>query len=474
MYNPSNTVVSNESYAILNAIRNESDLFRTATPLVKDADTAKAFGEFVTGTGAYKELFWGILVNRIGMTLLSGREFKNKLAQFRRGKLGLGDIVQNIWVGLVKPEGWTSDVSNPGDVYRTNKPDAKVSMVAVNSKLSYEITTNDTELGYAFVQENGLYSLISKITERLLTSEQYDDYVMMKWIMAKNLLANTDAVIGMGDTLDDQASADALTAKMKEIVNDYPFMKTKYNEAHVPAPCPIDEIVFISTSHSRAQLDVYALSKAFNLTYEQFLGQEVQIDSFGFEDGDLERLYNIIDEAMDLNIMVRPGASDPHAYEKTASSGIYYFRFTDDELAYLEKITGAIIDKDWFMSFDKVYEMNAVYDAKHLNNNTFLTIHRIYSYNPFANVTYFTEAAKPTISVTGTPTCAVGGNSTLSATPDPAGLTVEWSSSDTTVATVTSAGKVVGVAAGTAVISAKVSTLAGTAVAKTTFTVTGS
>ena len=476
MYNPSNTVVSNESYAILNAIRNESDLFRTATPLVKDADTAKAFGEFVTGTGAYKELFWGILVNRIGMTLLSGREFKNKLAQFRRGKLGLGDIVQNIWVGLVKPEGWTSDVSNPGDVYRTNKPDAKVSMVAVNSKLSYEITTNDTELGYAFVQENGLYSLISKITERLLTSEQYDDYVMMKWIMAKNLLANTEAVIGMGDTLDDQASADALTAKMKEIVNDYPFMKTKYNEAHVPAPCPIDEIVFISTSHSRAQLDVYALSKAFNLTYEQFLGQEVQIDSFGFEDGDLERLYNIIDEAMDLNIMVRPASDDPHAYEKTASSGIYYFRFTEDELAYLEQITGAIIDKDWFMSFDKVYEMNAVYDAKHLNNNTFLTIHRIYSYNPFANVTYFTEAAKPTVDIVKTSTTIVAAaNETLSTqNVTPVGATIEWSSSDTAVATVNSSGKVTGVAAGIAIITAKVSTLSGVATDKCTVTVTAS
>lgn len=457
MYNPSKTTVSEQSYAILNAIRNESDIFRTSTPLVQNLSDAKAFGEFVTGAGRYKELFWGILINRIAVTLASGREFKNKLARFRRGKIGLGDIVQNVWVGLVLPEGWTSDVSNPGDVYRTNKPDAKVSMSAVNSKLSYEVTTNDTELSYAFTTEGGLFDMVSKIVERLITSEAYDDYLMFKWVMAKNLIANPDAVVGMGEVLSSQATADNLTATMKEVVNDYPFMKTKYNEAHVQAPCPTEEIVFISTSKSRAKLDVYALAKAFNLTYEQFLGNEVQIDSFGFDDADLVRLYNVLDENVALGLIPA------------------YNAFSDAELAYLKQITGAVLDNEWFMCWDKVYEMNSIYDPKHLNNNTFLTIHRIYSYNPFANMTYFTEAAEPTVSLNkSTTTIAAGSNETLTATktPNDSSVTVTWSSSNTAVATVNSSGKVVGVAAGTAVITAKATSLAGSAEAKCTVTIT--
>lgn len=454
MYNPKNTTVSADSYRILNGIRNESDIFRTSTPLVKDADTMKAFGEFVTGAGQYKELFWGILINRIALTVLSGREFKNKLAQFRRGKIGLGDIVQNIWVGLVKPEGWTSDVAHPGDVYKTNKPDAKVSMSAVNCKVVYEVTTNDVELGYAFVQENGLYNLVSKIVERMITSEQVDDYVMMKWIMAKNLIANPDAVVSIG-TVTGQATADKAIRDMKEVVNDYPFMKTSYNEAHVPAPCPTDEIVFITTSKSRADFDVYALSKAFNLSYEQFLGQEVQIDEFGFDAFSLDRLYTILDEQVALELIPE------------------YTPFTDEELAYLAQIEAAVIDKDWFMSFDKVYEMNSIYDVKHLNNNTFLTIHRIYSYNPFANCTYFTEAPKPTISLNKSEdTVVVGNYKQLSATVVPEGATVVWSTSDATVATVSDAGRVTGVATGEAVITATVTTLAGRATATCAYTVT--
>ena len=403
MYNPQKTTVSNQSYAILNAIRNESDIFRTSTPLVEDAQSARAFGEFVTGAGQYKELFWGILINRIALTVVSGREFKNKLAQFRRGKIGLGDIVQNIWIGLVTPEGWASDVANPGDVYKTNKPDAKVSMSAVNCKLSYEITSNDTELGYAFTQENGLYNLVSKIAERLITSEQTDDYIMMKWVIAHNILSNIGGSynpIHEIDEVTDQASADKAIRDMKEVVNDYPFMKTKYNEAGVPAPCPTDEVIFITTSKSRADFDVLALSKAFNLQYEQYIGQEVQIDEFGFDAFSLARLYDILDEQVALGLIPS------------------YSKFTEDQLALLSSIESAVIDKDWFMSFDKVYEMNNIYDVKHLNNNTFLTIHRIYSYNPFANCTYFAEKkTEPVVPATfslGSSAGQVTGNSTYS------------------------------------------------------------
>ena len=472
MYNPSNTAISQQSYGILNAIRNESDLFRTSTPVVKDAQSAKAFGEFVTGAGAYKELFWGILINRIGMTLLSGREFKNKLAQFRKGKLALGDVVQNIWIGLVLPEFWASDVNNPGDVYATNKPDAKVSMSAVNVKLSYEVTTNDVELGYAFTQENGLYNLISKITERLLTSEQIDDYLMMKWVIAKDILGNSSAITCMNDELNDQAAADGLTAAMKKVVADYPFMKTQYNEAGVPAPCPIEDTIFISTSKSRANLDVYALSKAFNLQYEAFLGQEVQIYSFGFDDCSLARLYAILDTSYD-NDLLSIDPNDIHAYQ--LESGKYSFRFTDGELEDLEKFTGAVIDRDWFMSFDRVYEMNAIYDVKHLNNNTYLTIHRIYSYNPFANMAMFSEGAKPAISaITGTASVAHGSTTQLgvTATPSPRAGEVTWSSDKESKATVDSTGLVTGVAAGKANITATYKTINGTATKTIEVTVT--
>ena len=63
----------------------------------------------------------------------------------------------------------------------------------------------------------------------------------------------------------------------------------------------------------------------------------------------------------------------------------------------------------------------------------------------------------PTISVnTKNVKLKVGAEKTLSATTIPDGETVTWTSSDTSVATVTSAGKITAVAAGTAVVTASI------------------
>ena len=63
----------------------------------------------------------------------------------------------------------------------------------------------------------------------------------------------------------------------------------------------------------------------------------------------------------------------------------------------------------------------------------------------------------PTISVnTKNVKLKVGAEKTLTATTIPAGETVTWASSDTSVATVTSAGKITAVAAGTAAITASI------------------
>ena len=68
---------------------------------------------------------------------------------------------------------------------------------------------------------------------------------------------------------------------------------------------------------------------------------------------------------------------------------------------------------------------------------------------------------------------AAGSTTSLTATTDPAGETVTWSSSDTSVATVSS-GTVTGVAAGTAVITASATIGGNVCTADCTVTVTGS
>ena len=373
MYKPQNTVVSNDSYAILNAIRNSvGGEFRAHTPLVQSADDAKAYGLYVCGSGDARNSFMNSLINRIAQVMCLVSSYENPLKRYKKGILGPGEMVENIWVGLVTPEGWTQNPATPGDVFQTNNPDNEVSFHPVNSKLVYEITTNDSELSLAFTTDGGVYDLVSRIVGRLTDSAEWDEYIMMKYVIARALLANSDAVLSVA-TLN-AANSDAIISSMKAVSNNMRFMNTDYNVAGVATHSPIDKQVFFLTANASAVLDVSSLAKAYNLSYVDFIGQQQMVNTFSFTTAELTRLNAIMTE--------------------TAAQGLVpgYTPFTEQELTALGHIVGATIDEDFFMVFDKLYQVNAAFDPKHLNTNNFLHNWKIYSYNPFANSVFFSDA----------------------------------------------------------------------------------
>ena len=373
MYKPENTVVSNDSYAILNAIRNSvGGEFRAHTPLVQSAQDAQAYGLYVCGSGDARNSFMNSLINRIAQVMCLVRSYENPLKRYKKGILGPGEMVENIWVGLVTPEGWTQNPATPGDVFQTNNPDNEVSFHPVNSKLVYEITTNDAELSLAFTTEGGVYDLVSRIVGRLTDSAEWDEYIMMKYVIARALLANSDSVLTVA-TLN-AANSDAIISSMKAVSNNMRFMNTDYNVAGVATHSPIDKQVFFLTANASAVLDVSSLAKAYNLSYVDFIGQQQMVNTFSFTDAELARLNTIMTE--------------------TAAQGLVpgYTQFTQEELTALGHIVGATIDEDFFMVFDKLYQVSAAFDPKHLNTNNFLHNWKIYSYNPFANSVFFSDA----------------------------------------------------------------------------------
>ena len=374
MYKPQNTTLSADSYTILNAIRNSvGGEFRAMTPLVETAEDAKAYGLYVTGSGDARNSFMTSLVNRIASVLCLVRSYENPLKRYKKGVLGPGEMVENIWVGLVTPEGWTQNPASPGDVFKTNNPENEVTFHPVNSKLVYEITTNDAELGLAFTTETGVYDLVARIVQRLTDSAEWDEYIMMKYVIARALLSNDDAIVSVPQL--SAANSDAIITSMKGVSNKMRFMMTDFNIAGVPTHSPIDRQVFFLTADASATLDVASLAKAYNLSYVDFIGQQQMVNSFALTDEEQARLDVIMQETVAQGLV--PG----------------YTAFTDEEKAILEHIVGATIDEDFFMIFDKLYQVNAQFDALHLNTNNFLHNWKIYSYNPFANSVFFSDAS---------------------------------------------------------------------------------
>ena len=372
MYKPQKTKLSTSSFNILNAIRNDiGGEFRQMTPLVENESDAKAYGLYVTGSGDARNAFMNGLINRIADQWCKIRNYNNSLKGFKKGMLGPGEVIENIWVGLVMPEGYTHSVANPGDVYKTNDPTNVVTFHPVNSKLVYEITTNDSELSMAFISDGAMYDLVSRIVGRLTDSAEWDEYIMTKYVLARAILANPSAVKSVSELT--AANADSVVTSMKEVSNDMRFMNTNYNVAGVATHTPVESQVFFMTAKTSAVIDVNSLASAYNLTYKQFLGQQEMLNRFDFTDAELERLNTIMTETAEAGLV--PG----------------YTQFTDEEKKTLSHIVAATVDEDFFMIFDKLYQTTAVFDQKHLNTNTYLHAWKVYSYNPFANSVFFSD-----------------------------------------------------------------------------------
>ena len=372
MYKPKNTKLSTSSFNILNAIRNDiGGEFRQMTPLVENESDAKAYGLYVTGSGDARNAFMNGLINRIADQWCKIRNYNNSLKRFKKGMLGPGEVIENIWVGLVMPEGYTHSVANPGDVYKTNDPTNVVTFHPVNSKLVYEITTNDSELSMAFISDGAMYDLVSRIVGRLTDSAEWDEYIMTKYVLARAILANPTAVKSVSELT--AANADSVVTSMKEVSNDMRFMNTNYNVAGVATHTPVENQVFFMTAKTSAVIDVNSLASAYNLTYKQFLGQQEMLNRFDFTDAELERLNTIMTETAEAGLV--PG----------------YTQFTDEEKKTLSHIVAATVDEEFFMIFDKLYQTTAVFDQKHLNTNTYLHAWKVYSYNPFANSVFFSD-----------------------------------------------------------------------------------
>lgn len=374
MYKPRNTVLSADSYQILNTIRDQvGGEFRANTPLVKDTETMQAYGMYVTGGGDARNAFMNSLVNRIAQVMCLVRSYQNPLKDFKRGILGPGEMIENVWIGLVMPEGFSQSVSNPGDCFAINNPENQTSFHPVNSKLVYQTTVNDAELSLAFTAETGVFDLVSRIVQRLYDSSEWDEYILMKYTIARAILMNKNS-IQITPALSAENSDSIITA-MKQTSNSMLFMSTAYNEMAVPTHTPINDQVFFLTSKSSAVIDVNSLANAYNLEYRQFLGQRIMVDSFAFSEAEQTRLDHIMTETVAAGVIPN------------------YTPFTAAEKTILSNIIGATIDREFFMIFDKIFQMNSIFDPKHLNTNTFLHCWKIFSHNPFANAVYFSDTA---------------------------------------------------------------------------------
>lgn len=373
MYRPVVSTLNANSAGIINTIRDNASLaFQNAVPEVEDTtESIMAAGTQIMAFQSHMNEFVNALVNRIALVSVTSRRYSNPLAWAKKGVFENGETEEEVFVNAA--QGKPYDCNGEAlDMFKLYKGDVRSAFHSLNLQSYYPISINDQELRLAFMTRDGVTDLISRKVESLYSGLNYDEYIMTKYIVARLYLGGMLTPVAV-TAATDEASQKAITKSIKATTNKFQFYSTNYNIAGVNNFTPPENLRIMMTADFDAANDVDVLASAFNIDKVEFIGRRAMVDTFQFNDNELDRLDTLL------------------AKDKG------YTRITDDENELLADILCLALDEEFFRIYDVTPDkFTEQYDAVHLRWNEFLHAWRIYSASPFANCVVVTTG-KPTI-----------------------------------------------------------------------------
>jgi len=242
-------------------------------------------------------------------------------------------------------------------------------------------------------------TLVDKIINTLFVSDENDEFQIMKGMIQRYATEGKFRPITV-TAVTDEATAKAALAVIKEHSNRMTFMRTDYNFCGVNNHTPKEDQIVLIDPKFDALVDVEVMASAFNMDKADFIGRRILIDDFGG----------------------------------------------------LSNVLCAVVDREWFMCFDRLISSEQVYNPRGLYYNHFLHHHGVYSCSPFENAVLFVTAAQTVTAIdiftpTGATSATAAAKETIQLVTVATGTNIPyakctWTSSDDDVATVNSMGTV--------------------------------
>lgn len=392
---------TNVSVDVLNRIREAASVnYQTAVPIATaDSAVIRDIGKIIIDSPNLQNEFLNSLINRIGKVIIKTRLFENPLAMFNKGMLEYGETVEEVFVNLCDANQYNATASED-TVFKREFPDVKSQFHVVNSEIFYKQSVGRRELEKAFLSSEGVYDLVEYIIQKMYVSANYDEFLVMKYMIAVAALDGTMPIYPV-TAVTDEASAKGLLKAVKLLSNNFEILSKDYNTAGVYNSSTKEDQYLIIDNANDANLSVDALAYMFGPAFASNDAKKVRID--GFDKLDIPRLKKVL--------------------------GLTQDPFNPTQLAALANIEAVLIDWAWFQIYYKLFETRFLENPENLYENTWLHAWKIYSRSVFENGVIFASGTNGVASVAikdatvPTVTHGVAGSADIDATVTISGLT---------------------------------------------------
>lgn len=349
---------------VINQIRSEASVdYQNSVPEMEETtESIRRVGTAIVSYQPHMNEFVNALVNRIALSILQSKVYYNDLKKFKKGILELGENVQEIYVELAKPYDylWKNFKDKESTVMKRTTPNVLSMYHTINYSKYYRNTVTETMIRMAFTSLDGVYRFIDGIINSLVSSANYDEYLVFKYSIDLLILNGIIKTIKYKD--------DSNTAKkiidIKANTDKFYFMRKDFNAAGVHSFCPKENAMIIISADFNAESSVDVLAYAFNLDKADFIGNRFTIDSF--HEFDWDRMDELF-------------ANDPG-----------YTRFTEEQITALSNVDSILCDSDFIMIYEKLFDTGmSPWDAESRSYNVFLHDMKIITASPFKNAVAF-------------------------------------------------------------------------------------
>lgn len=373
---PTTVKMSAETPEILNTIRaNSSAYYQSIVPRVtSETDSPKEIGAIIMSYTALQNEFLTGLINRISRTILISRLYENPWSMFKKGLLDMGETVEEIFTNICNAQSFNPAVAE-NEVFKRVIPDVRTAFHTMNYQKFYKQTISDEQLRQAFLSWQGVTDLIASIVNAMYTAANYDEFLVMKYLIAKNAVNGNMYSVTIPAATTENAKSIVSTARSYS--NKLTFMSTSYNPAGVSTFTPRDDQYILVNTDFDGIMNVEVLASAFNMSNAEFLGHMILVDGFG--NLDIERLNALL--------------GDTPGYQEIGST----------DLTALNNIPAMLVDENFFMIFDNLAKFTEIYNSEGLYWNYSFHTWKTFGVSPFANAVIFNPVAAAVTNVTVSP-----------------------------------------------------------------------
>ena len=363
--------------------------------------TLRQIGDVITTFQPLANTFLSALVNRIGRVIINSKMYSNPWAGFKRGLLEYGETIEELFVNIVQAQDFDPETAE-NEVFKRKIPDVRSAFHTMNYQKFYKTTVSNDQLRQAFLSFEGISDLIGKIAEALYTSANYDEYLVMKYMVCYAMEHGAFHPVTIAQPT--AANSNSVVTTLKATSEKLQFLSADYNQAGVYNHTPKGDQYFIMTADFSSIVDVETLARAFNIDKVTLMGHTVIIDQFTFTTSETARLQELL--------------------------GTQYKDLTTSLFA---DVPCVCVDRDFFMIFDNFQNMTEQYNGEGLYWNYWLHQWKTFSTSPFANAVIFTDKTPAVSAVAITPsklTMGKGTSTQFTATVTNAGFAstgVTWS-----------------------------------------------